>query len=566
MKNNNTVSNSTNIQNNRPLIPTDNEIKTNKTFCSTEDHKIHYLNDTKNASPHSNLPIPNAYLNKNKIKNCDPCEVKRLPKLLVLNACSIKKVNSTNQKGCNLLSQDLNSLNIDVAIVTESFLRPSIPDSFVTIPEYRLLRRDRDACQCRRSSCSKPHKGGGVIIYYRSSYNCEIHESADDVESFWIKLSRPNTDSNPIFINATYHPPNSDGKDLINYLSNSIQSLYLNFPSSTILIGGDFNRLCLNEFLIRFCLVDLDAAPTRGDAKLDLILTNRPDLIESTHVYKTELPSDHLAIIMKPLLRSPPARKRISFTDYSFKGLQKFNNLMSTTDFSSLFLIAEVNEASCWLDQKIKQLVQLAFPIRTVTISDRDPAWITPKSKWLLIKKKKASQKKQAEVINNINAKLQHQKISFFKASKNKQFWNNIDNITHRKINAKSICSTLIDGNNLNTELAKRSAKHREDSDPTPYVAKQAPSTTSHQLQLQLSEVVNVMRKCKRTSQGPSNIPFFVFKDFWDIIAPLYLYVWNLSLKGGIFLLIISVLISHPFQSRIMQNLQTRSEAFPSLR
>ena len=203
----------------------------------------------------------------------------------MLNACSIKKINSTNQKGCNLLAQDLNSLNIDVAIVTETFLRPSIPDSFITIPEYRLFRRDRVACHCRRSGCSKPHKGGGVIIYYRSSYHCDIYNSAEDVEFFWVKLSQPNSDHNHIFINATYHPPNSDGKDLINYLTNSTQSLFFNFPSSTILIGGDFNRLCLNEFLIQFCLADLDAAPTRGDAKLDLILTNRPELIGSTQVY-----------------------------------------------------------------------------------------------------------------------------------------------------------------------------------------------------------------------------------------------------------------------------------------
>jgi len=346
------------------------------------------------------------------------------------------------------------------------------------------------------------------------------------------KLSQPNVNSDSIFINASYHPPNSDGKDLIHYLSNSVQRLLINSPSSTILIGGDFNRLCLNEFLIQFCLADLDAPPSRGDAKLDLILTNRPDLIDSTRVYKTELYSDHLAIIMSPLYRSPPIRKRVMFTDYSFKSFQKFNDLISTADFSTLFSIADVNAAAEWLDNTIRQIVQSSFPCRSVVVSDRDPTWLTPKCKWLLSKKKRASQKNQTEVIKSLDSKLQLQKINFFKVNKSKQFWNNVDFVTHRKTNSKSICSSLLDSNSLNAELANRSAKLPENLDCTPYVAR---SVRTLDLQLQLSEVVYVMRKCKNKSQGPSNIPSFVFKEFWDIVSPLYLYIWNLSLKSGIF-------------------------------
>lgn len=524
-------------QDSRPPSTTDNKEHKTEIDKISKHGKLHPPIITKNTLLTPNQNCQNVHPDKNNKKTCFPRNDKCLPKLLVLNACSIKKINSTNQKGCSLLAQDLKNLNIDVAIVTETFLRPSIPDSFVTIPQYRLLRRDRVACNCRRRDCSKLHKGGGVVIYYLSSYICDIHDSAESVESFWVKLSPPNNSSGPIFINATYHPPNADGKDLIEYLSNSIQNILLYSTSSTILIGGDFNRLCLNEFLLQFCLADLDAPPSRGDAKLDLLLTNRPDLIESTQVYKTELSSDHLAIIMSPLFRSPPTRKRISFTDYSFKGFQKFNELISTTDFSPVFYIADVNKASQWLDHAIRQIVQLSFHTRTVTVSDRDPAWLTPKCKWLLSKKKKAIHKKQTSIANDIDSKLKNQKISFFKINKSKQFWNNIDQITNRKANSKSICSSLIDTNTLNTELANRSAQARgvSDSEPTHYAATQPLPTASHPLQLELSDVVNVMRKCKKTSQGPSNIPFFVFKDFWDIIAPLFLHIWNLSLKSGIF-------------------------------
>ena len=75
-------------------------------------------------------------------------------------------------------------------------------------------------------------------MYSRSSFNCECFDSAQNCESLWIKLSQPTDPSRLVFINVTYPPPNTNGAVLMNYLSSSLDKIITDFPTSTIIIGG----------------------------------------------------------------------------------------------------------------------------------------------------------------------------------------------------------------------------------------------------------------------------------------------------------------------------------------
>ena len=52
---------------------------------------------------------------------------------------------------------------------------------------------------------------------------------------------------------------------------------------------------------------------------------------------------------------------------------------------------------------------------------------------------------------------------------------------------------------------------------------------------LALSVVSFALRNCRKTSAGFSGVPYWVYRTYWDILAPVYQYVWNLSLLKGIF-------------------------------
>ena len=107
-----------------------------------------------------------------------------------------------------------------------------------------------------------------------------------------------------------------------------------------------------------------------------------------------------------------------------------------------------------------------------------------------------------------------------------------IDSLTHRKQDGKSIKHKSFDATLLNEQLAQRCKfLEGETRGPSPNFI----TTGFPPPYLTLAEVENVLKTCKRTSPGPGEIPFFVFRDFWMILAPHFLYVWNLSLQSGVF-------------------------------
>ena len=113
---------------------------------------------------------------------------------------------------------------------------------------YNIYRRDRKICGCRRRGCERPHGGGGILAYVRSSINCETYSVAEESESMWLKIrTNPNC---LIFLNISYATPGSDKASinrLNDYISSEPEEIYKAFPKATIFIAGDFNRMPLDD-------------------------------------------------------------------------------------------------------------------------------------------------------------------------------------------------------------------------------------------------------------------------------------------------------------------------------
>ena len=424
----------------------------------------------------------------------------------------------------------MKNLNIDVFIITETFLRETIPNSFITIDGYDITRRDRKICKCKQSHCQNNHKGGGILVYTRSNLNCTEHDNHPTLESLWLKGTSPKTNE-LFFINASYHPPKDNGNDLhlTNYLVSSSEQILKENPYCTIFIGGDFNKLNLSS-LEDEGLSILQTPPTRKEATLDLLLTNRIDLVDNATTFTPSLKTDHRGIIMHPLQRIPPTRSKAFYRNFSFKNKANFAKSLNNIDFSSVLRITDVDKAAETLESTISQIVTTNFPLKSITMSDRDPSWITPKIKAKILKIKKIKQKSG----NTTRATSLYKQIGNLKLKTlgSKEWWNDIDTISHRKYGKKTIQSASFDGDSLNCALAQRSSL----KDPTDRPAPPTFSTTySNAPQINLIDVELTLRTCKSTSPGPTYIPAFVFKEFSHILAPIYHYVWNLSLLKATF-------------------------------
>ncbi|MEL7309175.1 MAG: reverse transcriptase domain-containing protein, partial [Pseudomonadota bacterium] len=204
---------------------------------------------------------------------------------------------------------------------------------------------------------------------------------------------------------------------------------------------------------------------------------------------------------------------------------------MDAIDFLSVRDMHDIHLAAEWIEKQIQGCIQGAFPYRTVTMSDRDPEWMTPKVKWLLNKRKRIKRGNNLHHVTNIEQQIQSIKIQKIKKNA-RQWWKTIDRITHRKEDNNRIQEDKFEPYELNLLLATQ----------TPYKSMDTMSdvpaallTNDEVPQLTLWEVAMTLRKCKNTSPGPFDIPAFVYREFWDVLAPAYKILWNRSIAEGNF-------------------------------
>ena len=216
--------------------------------------------------------------------------------------------------------------NIDILVITESWLREDVENKFVSSKNYIISRQDR--ATLNHYNITK--RGGGICIYVHDSipfsqvdipgYN--INNA--NLEMHTLKLNLKNL--RPIFITAIYRPP----AGLIEAFNNHMVDLLEDMSQTRkydVFVGGDFNidytkcspnRKVLKDLEYRFGLSQLITERTRplySDSIIDLIYTNNPDVSKSgTLNYNI---SDHLpTYVIRKKIKIKPTTSEFSGRTY----------------------------------------------------------------------------------------------------------------------------------------------------------------------------------------------------------------------------------------------------------
>ena len=131
---------------------------------------------------------------------------------------------------------------------------------------------------------------------------------------------------------------------------------------------------------------------TRKEAKLDNILTSNWQYYHETEAVENLGCSDHKSVLMRPKLKHKKKickkiiieDKRDQFKKSLFEKFQNINWTQMTNE-------PNVNKQVTTLYQTIENLMMECIPKRTITITNKDPPWVTPLIKDVLNQKHKAS-------------------------------------------------------------------------------------------------------------------------------------------------------------------------------
>lgn len=275
----------------------------------------------------------------------------------------------------------------DLVFITETWLKDQIDSNQVDIPEYNMAYKNR---------YTSSH--GGVCLYIKNSiqFNVLAEVQSPEFEVLWVKI-RPNRLPRgiPCIITATiYHPPTSNDKLLLDYLTVSLVKLESQYPGCGIILGGDFNHLNINRILYQFKMKQLVKINTRGNNILDLIITNIPQYYEKDNLQS--FPpfglSDHNVLLLTPKDRPTSAnrRKTILKRNLSVARKNELGRYLSSINWDIIDSGKTCEEKLSFLEDIIKIGLDFIMPIDKVKVHPKNAPWVTPNFVYLIKCRQKA--------------------------------------------------------------------------------------------------------------------------------------------------------------------------------
>lgn len=439
----------------------------------------------------------------------------QLPSLYLLNAAGLSKPHAVQH-----LAADLASSKCDVAVITETHFKSKHSDGFVSIADYTVFRRDRAG-----------RRGGGVAVYVHTSLPASVWSPTTDDRSFellWVRVDQT-------FIGSLYHPPRASytTDDLINYIDVCITELTALYPGVVTILAGDFNQLSDCDLVQRTGLTPIVTQPTRAASFLDRIYVSRP-AYNTVRVIKSLVRSDHSAVVAY-VDRPPPAHK--TTVQQTYRRVSPAQHASFLQYLSTLHI--DLSHLECDLQGKFDTFYEIAnsllnyfYPLCTITVTSRDPAFVTPSIKANLRRKNRLMRKGHTEKANalavliskSITAQNKKRFRHINSKSGPKSLWSAVRQLTGSKRVVGPVDG--ISAESLNNHYSSIS------TDPQ-YSQPLSKSTCSTSIQPFATEwaIFRILDQLHQTSTGLDSIPAW----FLRLAAPAFCepitYLFNISIS-----------------------------------
>lgn len=281
----------------------------------------------------------------------------------------------------------ISNLKIDVVAVTESWLGANIPDSVLHLPNFSIVRHDRQG-----------RLGGGVMLFIRNDNAFkkldDLLDSCGDFEILWVLL-RPKLlprDVSVLILSVVYFPPWYDVATFTNlcfYIVNCVDRLKQRYPGAGFLIMGDFNQVDTKLFNKHLCFNQIVNFATRGANILDKIFTNIARFYSSPIRLPPLGKSDHCCILLSSegVKTDCAGYSTITRRKVNGEAVSMIGRRLMAVNWNFMYRQDNCQDQADFFDTVIDNIFNDCVPLTSFRVKNNDKPWINHYFRQLLVKR-----------------------------------------------------------------------------------------------------------------------------------------------------------------------------------
>ena len=217
----------------------------------------------------------------------------------------------------------INKNPFDLVAVSETWLKPTITNREIRIPNYSITRQDRI-----------DKSGGGTAFYIREGLPYRI-VGICRTTTCWIEIICPKTKS--LFICSVYKSPDFSIENFIKKLNNDVSKIHEN---ARVILLGDFNvdyqqrspaNSRLQTFARTFSFQQLIMLATRiiqsSQSTMDLIFVNNVHRVVESGVFPLDF-SDHSLIFC--VIKAGVAKSGGNYCNINYRCYKNYNKTVGS--------------------------------------------------------------------------------------------------------------------------------------------------------------------------------------------------------------------------------------------
>jgi Reverse transcriptase (RNA-dependent DNA polymerase) len=212
------------------------------------------------------------------------------------------------------------------------------------------------------------------------------------------------------FFGCIYHPPKPiyQTEVLLDILEQSISDIQAACPEAVISLTGDFNQIQDTCIVDRTGLVPIVKGPTRGPSFLDRIYTSDINY-ENIKIVKSSVRSDHNCIVAYSGVKIKCYEKERRVCEFRRRSPNLKATFLQNANAIAIDTLCSLDDTQAAFDlfyMYLWSLLDAYFPLRKVTITDRDPPYVSPAVKSMLRQKNKLMHKNKIDEANALAERI----------------------------------------------------------------------------------------------------------------------------------------------------------------